>query len=89
MAVLTFNTRKHTYINLAMLTTENTISVCDYIHDQLSIMFGMKHEIILAKHFANNDGSFHVRLVGDKDKLRIFSQKCVIVNQLNVSIVGE
>jgi ribosomal protein L10 len=89
MAVLTFNTRKHTCINLAMLTTENTISVCDYIHDQLSIVFGMKHEIILAKHFANNDGSFHVRLVGDKDKLKTFFQKCVIVNQLSVSIVGE
>ena len=89
MAVLTFNTRKHTNVNLAMLTTKNTISVCDYMHDQLTIIFGMKHGIILAKHFDNNDGSFHVRLIGDKDKLKIFSQKCAVVNQLSVSIVGE
>ena len=74
MAVLTFNTRKRTNVNLAMITTKNTISVCDYIHDQLAIIFGMNHEIILAKHFDNIDGSFYVRLVGDKDKLRIFSQ---------------
>lgn len=86
MAVLTFNTRKRTNVNLAMITTKNTISVCDYIHDQLAIIFGMNHEIILAKHFDNIDGSFYVRLVGDKDKLRIFSQKCAIVNQLSVSI---
>ena len=86
MAVLTFNTRKRTNVNLAMLTTKNTISVCDYIHDQLAIIFGMNHEIILSKHFDNIDGSFYVRLVGDKDKLRTFSQKCAIVNQLSVSI---
>lgn len=89
MAVLTFNTRKHTHINLAMLTTKNTISVCDYIHDQLAIIFGMNHEIILAKHFDNIDGSFYVRLVGDKDKLRIFSQKCAVVNQLSINLEDQ
>ena len=89
MAVLTFNTRKHTNINLASLTTKNTISVCDYIHDQLAIIFGMKHGIILAKHFDNIDGSFYVRLVGDKDKLRIFSQKCAIVNQLSINLEDQ
>ena len=86
MTTLTFNTRKRTNVNLAMLTTKNTISVCDYIHDQLAIIFGMNHEMILSKHFDNIDGSFYVRLVGDKDKLRTFSQKCAIVNQLSVSI---
>ena len=86
MAVLTFNTRKRTNVNLAMITTKNTISVCDYIHDQLAIIFGMNHEIILAKHYCNDDGTFHVRLVGDKAKLKTFVNKCNIVNQLSVSI---
>ena len=86
MSTLTFNTRKHTHINLASLTTKDTISVCDYIHDQLAIMFGMTHEIILAKNYCNNDGTFHVRSVGDKTKLKTFVNKCNIVNRLSVSI---
>ena len=86
MSILTFNTRKHTNINLASLTTKDTISVCNYIHDQLAIIFGMKHEIILAKNYCNDDGTFHIRLVGDKAKLKTFVNKCNIVNQLSVSI---